>query len=522
MRPPPQVNGQTTHYRVVAVAKLNGVPPVGLNTFGLNNKNQAVFPVRIGTTWHAHAWLPAADYGLSSAGLIDLHAAGGTGGGESTANDINENGYVAGVTGGVGVTPGQSPQGQAAVWQLASTITLTPLGFLSGGEWSAAHAVSNHADPVIVGQSEFEGVCVGDTLGGFRTRLSDPDPELLGPLTAIHDDGFAHDVNDLTFFAWPTVSGGDDINQAFCDVPHCQTCCSFPRDAFRWLATTTTPLPELSEDDEERDHVALGLNNAGQAVGYGFQQPLETEFCIQEAMFWEAGASPAFFVLGQLVPGLLGPPYDNTRAEAINEPDPVTGRIQVVGTNVTDNDGLIWTRTGSGASASWTVQNLEDVLCSACVSQWDIFEAYDINDQGYILALADADLSGGFDLHAVLLVPVTGCISATCPADFNGDAVVDGLDLALLLGAWGDPCGLGPCPYDLTCDDSIVDGLDLALLLGAWGPCSSGLTGGSVPFGAESATTGSALPTLSELIAALIQIGEADLIPILVEHWSGD
>jgi len=49
------------------------------------------------------------------------------------------------------------------------------------------------------------------------------------------------------------------------------------------------------------------------------------------------------------------------------------------------------------------------------------------------------------------------------PADLNGDGVVDGADLGILLGAWG-----GDGPADLN-DDGVVDGADLGLLLGAWG-----------------------------------------------------
>jgi hypothetical protein len=49
------------------------------------------------------------------------------------------------------------------------------------------------------------------------------------------------------------------------------------------------------------------------------------------------------------------------------------------------------------------------------------------------------------------------------PADLNGDGSVDGQDLGLLLGNWGNP-GLG----DLN-QDGTVDGQDLGILLGAWG-----------------------------------------------------
>lgn len=51
-------------------------------------------------------------------------------------------------------------------------------------------------------------------------------------------------------------------------------------------------------------------------------------------------------------------------------------------------------------------------------------------------------------------------------ADLNGDGVVNGTDLAIVLGAWG-PCQRVPCPADLT-GDGAVDGADLAVLLGQW------------------------------------------------------
>jgi hypothetical protein len=54
------------------------------------------------------------------------------------------------------------------------------------------------------------------------------------------------------------------------------------------------------------------------------------------------------------------------------------------------------------------------------------------------------------------------------PADLNGDGVVNGLDLALLLGQWGR-CPKGrACIADLN-RNGIVNGLDLAIVLAAWG-----------------------------------------------------
>jgi hypothetical protein len=60
-----------------------------------------------------------------------------------------------------------------------------------------------------------------------------------------------------------------------------------------------------------------------------------------------------------------------------------------------------------------------------------------------------------------------GARPVQCPSDLNGDGVVDGNDLGILLAAWG-PCT--NCPADLN-RDGAVDGNDLGTLLAAWGSC---------------------------------------------------
>jgi hypothetical protein len=61
-----------------------------------------------------------------------------------------------------------------------------------------------------------------------------------------------------------------------------------------------------------------------------------------------------------------------------------------------------------------------------------------------------------------LVIPVpSGCIG-----DINGDGIVNGADVGLLLGDWG-----GPGPGDLD-ENGTTDGGDLGLLLGDWGPCA--------------------------------------------------
>ncbi|MBX3355703.1 MAG: hypothetical protein KF724_08395 [Phycisphaeraceae bacterium] len=56
-----------------------------------------------------------------------------------------------------------------------------------------------------------------------------------------------------------------------------------------------------------------------------------------------------------------------------------------------------------------------------------------------------------------------------CPSDLDGNGVVNGADLALVLGSWGDASHSLPIG-DIN-GDGVVNGLDLALVLGSWGKC---------------------------------------------------
>lgn len=58
----------------------------------------------------------------------------------------------------------------------------------------------------------------------------------------------------------------------------------------------------------------------------------------------------------------------------------------------------------------------------------------------------------------------------TCAGDLNGDGVVNGADLSILLGLWGTPSVPMPPGLDIDCDGKVT-AADLAGLLGAWGPC---------------------------------------------------
>ena len=85
----------------------------------------------------------------------------------------------------------------------------------------------------------------------------------------------------------------------------------------------------------------------------------------------------------------------------------------------------------------------------------------------YTLRVFDDQTLAGATEGTAIVVTLTGeVVAGLCSGDLNGDTIVDGADLGLLLGAWGN----GPGPADLNGDGN-VDGADLGLLLGAWGPC---------------------------------------------------
>ncbi|MBX3356617.1 MAG: hypothetical protein KF724_13045 [Phycisphaeraceae bacterium] len=75
------------------------------------------------------------------------------------------------------------------------------------------------------------------------------------------------------------------------------------------------------------------------------------------------------------------------------------------------------------------------------------------------------DIEVIYDLPNAVKVRFT--TASGVPGDLNNDGVVNGADLALLLGAWG-LCGGDPCCVADLNGDGIVSGADIAILLGNW------------------------------------------------------
>jgi formylglycine-generating enzyme required for sulfatase activity len=96
--------------------------------------------------------------------------------------------------------------------------------------------------------------------------------------------------------------------------------------------------------------------------------------------------------------------------------------------------------------------------------------AIGIHTNGECTASGDANFGVTFanaDLLQAIANP-QGIAAAKPPSDLNGDGQVDAIDVALLLGSWGEPCTQSQCG-DLN-GDGTIGAADLALQLGAWPP----------------------------------------------------
>ena len=126
--------------------------------------------------------------------------------------------------------------------------------------------------------------------------------------------------------------------------------------------------------------------------------------------------------------------------------------------------------------AAWPVE-WRGIFFADFVYQWIRLLKFDAN--GVPTSVELFDQTAG-PIVSLTVDPVTGDLLAIrwssqplrysppanpCPADFNGDGIVGGADLGLLLAAWGSSRG------DLN-GDGTTSGADIGLLLAAWGDCT--------------------------------------------------
>jgi hypothetical protein len=111
-----------------------------------------------------------------------------------------------------------------------------------------------------------------------------------------------------------------------------------------------------------------------------------------------------------------------------------------------------WTATGAGSACQ---AHGVDLLGNARVMD--------------VIGVANQGCGGSVSAVDIGAVEVAG-VPAMNPIlmDLDGDSRVTGLDLGMVLGAWGQPS----CTMDLNLD-GIVNSPDIGLLLGRWGTCSN-------------------------------------------------
>jgi len=111
--------------------------------------------------------------------------------------------------------------------------------------------------------------------------------------------------------------------------------------------------------------------------------------------------------------------------------------------------------------------------------RWGDWPAVDSEVGRYLIEWsADCNNDGIVDYGQILsgqLIDTSGngvpdvCEVDPCPGDISGNNIVDGVDLAALLGMWGTN-GQGKFDCDID-NDGLVGASDLAVVLSDWGPC---------------------------------------------------
>jgi hypothetical protein len=129
--------------------------------------------------------------------------------------------------------------------------------------------------------------------------------------------------------------------------------------------------------------------------------------------------------------------------------------------------GLVPTDPARPVDPAMTPASMEGIAWAALVAAYDGAAGGTGIDLGP-LGLASARFVRITVAADAAFVPEVDAIVAVRPAaaaaDLDGDGAVNGLDLGILLGAWG---ACASCAADMN-GDGMVDGLDLGAMLGAW------------------------------------------------------
>ncbi|UCD75480.1 MAG: M28 family peptidase [Phycisphaerales bacterium] len=127
------------------------------------------------------------------------------------------------------------------------------------------------------------------------------------------------------------------------------------------------------------------------------------------------------------------------------------------------NDGSSWTLLWSNGSSeiadnAWVEQSLD--IADIADGQPAVYVRW-----GHEIGQSGAWAYSGWNIDDVQITALD--CNDPCPADANGDGLVNIDDVFAVLAAWG---ACDDCPEDIN-DDGMVDIDDVFEVLGAWGPC---------------------------------------------------
>lgn len=165
-------------------------------------------------------------------------------------------------------------------------------------------------------------------------------------------------------------------------------------------------------------------------------------------------------IYGVSVPAAGGIDIETVSFPAISNPKAIKfgpgGEMMVVG----DGSVKVLKKVVTfGAGVAWQLDPTSAFYGNAAGAPFVVVGNRDNHDP------AEHDVPGWLDIPAQQLLPI-GFEVPDCAGDLNDDAVVDGSDIALVLGNWNTANPIADLNFDGT-----VNGQDLAIVLGNWGNC---------------------------------------------------
>lgn len=421
---------------------------------------------------------------------------------ESAACDVSDGGFTVGAS-----------RGAAVRWDL--TATGTPVSAFAiapaPAAESAALGIGRVGGTVVAGMTTENCAGSGPGSGGVYARAFIGDSATLagtmlanqlwvGSTSIYRGEVFGFACDGVSIWG----AGRLELAQS-CGQDVLSPCPFRTSRAFRWIGSPTSQSHVLAaRGSTQLGSEAIRARDSDILVGRALE-PAPNPHCAPRALIWHdlSTASPLSEDLQAYV--TLASTADSSIALGVRRH--LGGGIRVAGATaaasgagiVADYDSaVIWDECGGGWYAKHPlVPTLVHDLDAASTAlwrpecdDWHALVAYDVTDSGLFVGSTST--------------PRNRVFVATRLTDINADLIINALDIAAMLGAWGatasSPCE--PLAQDTTLDGQ-VDARDLADLLGDW---TTGVITGLDSFCCESTAV-----SLEELELALALSGESDI-----------